>query len=99
MTFFFAHFLLPFSFASFQTFLYTGLLTIFSLIVGEERATWPKFTMDAGGKKYGRAAIFGSGNSEIAGGKEKGMAVKVEEDTWRRKECQYWDERTELFES
>ncbi|EHL03731.1 hypothetical protein M7I_0378 [Glarea lozoyensis 74030] len=38
-------------------------------------------------------------NSEIAGGKEKGMAVKIEEDTWRRKECQYWDERTELFES
>ncbi|EPE29464.1 alpha/beta-Hydrolase [Glarea lozoyensis ATCC 20868] len=66
--------------------------------VWEERATWPRFTMGADGK-YGRAAIFGSGNSEIAGGKEKGMAVKIEEDTWRRKECQYWDERTELFES
>jgi hypothetical protein len=74
-------------------------LTNKHLHIGQERATWPPYKPGINGHKYGNAAIFGSGNNEIAGGSEKGRAVKIEEDTWSRKECEYWDERTELFES
>lgn len=69
----------------------------------KERATWPKFVgneIGAGEKKgWGKIAVFGDGNDEIAGGSERGMAVKIIDDTWVREECGFWESRTELFES
>lgn len=66
----------------------------------KERATWPKFQTGTGENKgWGKIAVFGSGNDEISGGKERGMAVKIIDDTWVREECGFWESRTELFES
>ena len=42
--------------------------------------------------------VFGEGNSELIGGKEKGDAVKIGSDAGVREVCKYWMERTELFE-
>jgi acetylcholinesterase len=42
--------------------------------------------------------VYGAGNSELIGGKEKGDAVKIGSDTSVRKVCKFWMDRTELFE-
>ncbi|CAG8953801.1 hypothetical protein HYFRA_00006693 [Hymenoscyphus fraxineus] len=66
----------------------------------KERATWPRFGVgDAAEGKWGKIAVFGEGNDEIAGGGERGVAVKIVEDGWVRGECGFWEGRTELFES
>ncbi|CAG8981161.1 hypothetical protein HYALB_00005876 [Hymenoscyphus albidus] len=68
--------------------------------VVKERATWPKFGVgDVAEGKWGKIAVFGEGNDEIAGGGERGVAVKIVEDVWVREECGFWERRTELFES
>ncbi|KAF4637637.1 hypothetical protein G7Y89_g465 [Cudoniella acicularis] len=59
-----------------------------------ERATWPKYMLDER-----RMAVFGEGNDEIAGGNERGIAVKIEGDEWAIEECEFWMNRTVLFES
>ena len=58
-----------------------------------DRPRWPPYT-----PKKGRLVIFGEGNDEIAGGKNKGTAIKVQEDVWASEECKYWWDRVELFE-
>jgi acetylcholinesterase len=59
-----------------------------------DRVVWPKF--NAEGKR--EMVVFGEGNSELIGGKEKGDAVKIGSDTGVRKVCKFWMDRTELFE-
>ena len=59
-----------------------------------DRVVWPKFNAD--GK--GEMVVFGEGNNELIGGKEKGDAVKIGNDTGVREVCKFWMERTELFE-
>jgi carboxylesterase type B len=61
-----------------------------------DRSEWPSYTdKEAQGKKI----IFGRGNDEIAGGGGKGVVTRVTYDDWPIKECEFWWERTHLFES
>jgi len=59
----------------------------------KDRPVWPVYEKGAG-----KLVVFGEGNDERAGGKNKGTAVKVEADTWMEDECAYWWARTEKFE-
>jgi acetylcholinesterase len=59
-----------------------------------DRVVWPRF--NAEGKR--EMIVFGEGNSELIGGKEKGDAVKIGSDAGVKEVCKYWMERTELFE-
>jgi len=60
------------------------------------RGDWPSYTdKEAPGKKM----IFGRGNDEIAGGQGRGIVTRVMYDDWPAKECEFWWERTHLFES
>lgn len=58
-----------------------------------KRLMWPAYT-NVGGK----IAVFGEGNDEMAGGGHTGVAVKVEDDNYMVKECEFWAARTEKFE-
>ncbi|KAI9644217.1 hypothetical protein NHQ30_007572 [Ciborinia camelliae] len=60
------------------------------------RLAWQEY-----GGKGRQKIIFGRGNDEIAGGKEKGVVVKMEEDRRRkedRRACWFWWERVQLWE-
>ena len=59
----------------------------------KDRPEWPVYERQAA-----KMVIFGNGNDERAGGKNKGTAVKVVDDTWMEEECAYWWARTEKFE-
>lgn len=63
--------------------------------VKKGRVKWPEFDGKANG---GNMLVFGEGNTELIGGKEKGVAVRVGRDEGVRSACEYWMERTELFE-
>ncbi|RDW82155.1 hypothetical protein BP6252_03267 [Coleophoma cylindrospora] len=58
------------------------------------RPEWPIYS----GARTGQKIVFGEGNDILAGGKNEGVAVKVETDSWAADECEYWWNRTELFE-
>ena len=58
-----------------------------------KRPVWPVYEPEKG-----KLVVFGEGNDEKAGGKSVGVAVKVEDDEFASVECQYWWNRTELFE-
>jgi acetylcholinesterase len=60
-----------------------------------KRPIWPIYTP---GKGMGKLVVFVEGNDEIAGGENKGVAVKVADDTYAAEECEYWWDRTHLFE-
>jgi carboxylesterase type B len=59
-----------------------------------DRVVWPRFNAD----KEDNMVVFGEGNTELIGWGNKGDVVKVTYDEGARKECEYWMERTELFE-
>ncbi len=59
-----------------------------------DRDIWPTF--HAEGKRD--MIVFGEGNSELIGGKEKGDAVKIGSDAGVREVCKFWMDRTEIFE-
>ncbi|TVY42194.1 Carboxylesterase [Lachnellula subtilissima] len=59
------------------------------------RPEWPRYV--AGGK--GKKMLFGDGNDEVAGFRNKGVVAQVVDDVWAKEECEYWWERTEKFES
>jgi len=59
-----------------------------------ERVQWPRYSGEEG-----KMMVFGDGNREVIGGEEKGTVVKVVGEEGVRKECGFWMERTELFES
>jgi triacylglycerol lipase len=42
--------------------------------------------------------VFGEGNMEWIGGKDKGIAAKVVVDTYAQKECEFWWSRTDISE-
>ena len=58
-----------------------------------DRPEWPSYV--AGRRKL---VVFGEGNDEVAGGGNKGTAVRVKDDDWAVEECRYWWDRTEKFE-
>jgi acetylcholinesterase len=62
-----------------------------------DRVVWPRFNADMKGKE-GNMLVFGEGNTELIGGKEKGECVRVGSDVGVREVCAFWMERTELFE-
>ncbi|KAJ7274442.1 acetylcholinesterase precursor [Mycena haematopus] len=45
-----------------------------------------------------RVMVFGKGNDERGGGEGLGVAAKMEEDEWSRKECNFWWTKTQLSE-
>ncbi len=59
-----------------------------------ERVSWPRF----GEEGKGGMVVFGEGNRELIGGREKGVVVQVKSDGEVRGTCGFWMERTELFE-
>lgn len=59
------------------------------------RPTWPVYIPEKG---KGKLVVFGEGNDEIAGGENEGIAVQVADETFAVVECEYWWDRTELFE-
>jgi acetylcholinesterase len=61
----------------------------------KERPEWPKYVSGGQGKKL----LFGEGNDEVAGLKNKGTVAQVVDDVWAKEECDYWWERTEKFET
>jgi acetylcholinesterase len=61
------------------------------------RVVWPRFDADVKDKE-GNMLVFGEGNMELIGGKDKGDVVKVGSDVGVREVCAFWMERTELFE-
>lgn len=60
-----------------------------------KRPIWPVYNPANGG---GKLVVFGEGNDEIAGGENSGIAVMVADDSYAVEECEYWWNRTELFE-
>ena len=65
-------------------------------VVGKfgKRLTWPEYNAE----RKDNILVFGDGNTEMISGKEKGEVVKVGSDKAVRDVCEYWMERTELFE-
>lgn len=59
------------------------------------RRKWPKYR---NGTRNGRILVFGEGNDEVAGGKERGVVVQTKDDGFAADESIYWWNRTELFE-
>jgi len=60
-----------------------------------DRPVWPAY--DAAGVN-GQKMVFGEGNNEWTGGKDTGTPAKVTDDTWMRKECEFWWSKTEISE-
>ncbi|EMR89160.1 putative extracellular lipase protein [Botrytis cinerea BcDW1] len=63
------------------------------------RTVWPEYK---GGEGKRQKIIFGRGNDEIAGGKEKGVVVEIEEDrkdSIDKEACDFWWNRVGLWES
>jgi carboxylesterase type B len=60
------------------------------------RPLWPVYIPEKG---KGKLVVFGEGNDEMAGGENEGIAVQVANETFAVEECEYWWDRTELFES
>ncbi|KAA8565148.1 hypothetical protein EYC84_010894 [Monilinia fructicola] len=63
-----------------------------------DRVHWPEYK---GGNGKRQKITFGRGNDEIAGGKEKGIAVMMEEDRKEEREKEafkFWSERVGLWE-
>ncbi|TGO22006.1 hypothetical protein BPAE_0188g00130 [Botrytis paeoniae] len=63
------------------------------------RMVWSEYK---GGEGKRQKMIFGRGNDEIAGGKEKGMVVEIEEDrkdTTEKEACEFWWNRVKLWET
>jgi len=58
------------------------------------RVVWPEFGEESGGNMV----VFGEGNSELIGGRGKGVVVSVKSDGNVRRDCSFWMKRTELFE-
>lgn len=44
----------------------------------------------------GETMVFGEGNDEAVGGKEKGRVMELKIDEWGREECEFWWEIKEL---
>ncbi|TVY31237.1 Carboxylesterase, partial [Lachnellula occidentalis] len=59
------------------------------------RPEWPRYVSGEQGKKM----LFGDGNDEIAGLRNKGIVAQVVDDVWAKEECGYWWERTEKSET
>jgi acetylcholinesterase len=59
-----------------------------------DRVEWPRFKAD----EEENMLVFGEGNTQLIGWGDKGDVVKVASDAEVRKECEFWMERTELFE-
>ncbi|CZS99464.1 related to cholinesterase [Rhynchosporium agropyri] len=70
----------------------------------KERRKWPRYERAGGedgkGRKGGdgRLLVFGEGNDEVAGGREKGVVVQLKDDGFAAEESEFWWNRTELFE-
>ncbi|KAI9055617.1 hypothetical protein LZ554_000561 [Drepanopeziza brunnea f. sp. 'monogermtubi'] len=67
------------------------------------RRKWPvyvKSEREGGGRKggEGRILVFGEGNNEVAGKKDKGEVCQLKDDGFAAKESEFWWDRTELFE-
>ena len=62
-----------------------------------KRPAWPMYVPEKG-EGRGKVVVFGEGNDEIAGGENEGVAIKVVDDTYPAEECEYWWDRTGLFE-
>ncbi|KAF7883419.1 uncharacterized protein EAF02_005339 [Botrytis sinoallii] len=63
------------------------------------RIVWSEYKDE---KRKRQKMIFKKGNDEIAGGKEKGVVVEIEEDREDRMEkeaCEFWWKRVKLWES
>ena len=59
-----------------------------------ERVEWPSYN-----EEEGKMLVFGEGNRQVVGGVEKGDVAKVVGMEELRRECGFWMERTDLFES
>lgn len=67
------------------------------------RRKWPAYVRSEkgdGGRKggEGRLLVFGEGNNEVAGKKDKGVVCQLKDDSFAAKESEFWWSRTELFE-
>lgn len=60
-----------------------------------DRPRWDRFLP---GERDGRLLMFGEGNDEVAGGRNKGVVVQVKDDGFAAEESKFWWERTEMFE-
>ncbi|KAH8429039.1 putative extracellular lipase [Aspergillus melleus] len=52
-----------------------------------DRPRWERYVGEQG---KGRVMVFGEGNDERAGGTGRGVAAKVVDDEWSRRECEFW---------
>jgi acetylcholinesterase len=64
-------------------------------IEGVERPHWEEYKTE---ESPGRKIVFGLGNNEMAGGRDKGVIAEMRDDTWARRECDFWWSRIDGVE-